>query len=552
MSDSHRSIDEVRRAKAEAWRAAGHFPFGNDPGRLDPIASLVEKHRDHDIATLDRDHASTEYRVAGRVISLRDTGKLVFIKLRDGSGEIQLFMSARELGASFALLKELDMGDIITVTGRVMRTRAGELSVMGRTLRPLSKSFRPIPSEWYGLGEVETRYRQRYADLIANHPDVGDVFRARAIIVKAMREWFDARDFVEVETPTLQSMRGGANAKPFTTHHNALDMDLYLRVAPELYLKRLIVGGLDRVYEIGRVWRNEGISTRHNPEFTILEFYQAYATYEVLMGETEELVAHADERLLARFPKYAEGRSFSLALPWRRVRMLDAITSALAKRAPSLAERWGAGAGLREWAATRDAFMKADGLQKEHRDYLKKCSSAGELMFALYELFAEPHLVEDYRTDDGSKSVPVFVTDYPFDVSPLARRKDTDKQAAQYGEAFPVIFTDRFELFVEGRELANAFSELNDPDDQAERFRAQLVNREKGDDEAMDFDADYIRALSYGMPPTAGFGLGVDRLVMLLTGQKSIRDVVLFPLLRPEVTEQAASAANPEPEASGA
>lgn len=546
MSDSHRSIDEVRRAKAEAWRAAGHLPFGNDPGALDPIAKILAAHKDHDIATLDRDHASVEYRVAGRVISLRDTGKLVFIKLRDGSGEVQLFLSARELGASFALLKELDMGDIIMVTGRPMRTRAGELSVMGRTLRPLSKSFRPIPSEWYGLGEVETRYRQRYADLIANHPDVGDVFRARALIVKALREWFDDRDFVEVETPTLQSMRGGANAKPFTTHHNALDMDLYLRVAPELYLKRLIVGGIDRVYEIGRVWRNEGISTRHNPEFTILEFYQAYATYEVLMGETEELVSHSDQKLLARYPKFSEGRTYSLALPWKRVRMLDAITAALAKRAPALAERWAAGEGLRAWESTRDAFMAADGLQKEHRDYLKKCSSAGELMFALYELFAEPHLVTDYRTGDGEKSVPVFVTDYPFDVSPLARRKDSDKQTAQYGEAFPVTFTDRFELFVEGRELANAFSELNDPDDQAERFRAQLVNREKGDDEAMDFDADYIRALSYGMPPTAGFGLGVDRLVMLLTGQKSIRDVVLFPLLRPEVVDHGESPREPD------
>jgi lysyl-tRNA synthetase class 2 len=534
MTDSHRSIDEVRRAKADAWRAAGHLAFGNDPGELHPIATVSAAHKDHDVATLDRDHAGAEYRVAGRIIAMRDTGKLVFAKLRDGGGEIQLFLSAKELGATFALLKELDMGDIVMAVGRPMRTRAGELSIMVRSLRPLSKSYRPIPSEWYGLGEVETRYRQRYADMIANHPDVGDVFRARAIIVRALRAWFDERDFIEVETPTLQTMRGGANAKPFNTHHNALDMDLYLRVAPELYLKRLIVGGMDRVYEIGRVWRNEGISTRHNPEFTILEFYQAYATYEVLMGETEELVTDADAKLLARYPKYADGRSYSLARPWKRVRMLDAITDALERRAPALAAQWAKGEGLRAWEATREVFMAAEGLQKDHREYLRKCSAPGELVYALYELFAEHHLVEDYRTADGSQSVPVFVTDYPFDVSPLARKKDADKQAAQYGEGFPVTFTDRFELFVEGRELANAFSELNDPDDQAERFRAQLVNREKGDDEAMDFDADYIRALSYGMPPTAGFGLGVDRLVMLLTGQKSIRDVVLFPLLRPE------------------
>ncbi len=532
--ETHRSFDEVRRAKADAWRAAGHMPFGNDPGPLDPIAKVVAAHKDHDTVTLDREWAGAEYRVAGRVIALRDTGKLVFAKLRDGSGEIQLFLSAKDVGAAFALLKELDLGDIVMAVGRPMRTRAGELSVMVKSFRPLTKSFRAIPSEWYGLGEVETRYRQRYADLIANHPDVGEVFRARALIVKAMREWFDERDFVEVETPTLQTMRGGANAKPFTTHHNALDMDLYLRVAPELYLKRLIVGGLDRVYEIGRVWRNEGISTRHNPEFTILEFYQAYATYQVLMDETEELVTHTDARLLERFPRFAEGRTYSLARPWRRVRMLDAITRALTERVPALAEAWSGGAALRRWEHARETFMAAEGLQKEHRDYLKKCSTAGELMFALYELFAEPNLVEDYRTDDGAKSAPVFVTDYPFDVSPLARKKDPDKQVEQYGADFPVTFTDRFELFVEGRELANAFSELNDPDDQAERFRAQLANREKGDDEAMDFDADYIRALSYGMPPTAGFGLGVDRLVMLLTGQRSIRDVVLFPLLRPE------------------
>jgi lysyl-tRNA synthetase, class II len=534
MTDSHRSIEEVRRAKAEAWRAAGHLPFGNDPGTLDAINTVVVTHKDHDAKELDGTYAETTYRLAGRVVVMRDTGKLVFVKLRDGTGEIQLFISAKELGEAFPLMKEIDMGDVITVTGRPMRTRTNELSLLVRTLRPLTKSYTPIPSEWYGLGEVETRYRQRYADLIANHAEVGDVFRARALITKALRAWFDARDFVEVETPTLQSMRGGANAKPFHTHHNALDMDLYLRVAPELYLKRLIVGGIDRVYEIGRVWRNEGISTRHNPEFTILEFYQAYATYKVLMDETEELVTHADDTVTARFPKFAQGRTFTFARPWQRVRMLDAITNALAKHAPDLHGVWSDGRALATWSAVRDQWMAAPGLQREHREYLKKCSTAGEWMFALYELYAEPHLVEDYRSVDGEKSVPVFVMDYPFDVSPLARRKDANKQIEEYGADFPVALTDRFELFVEGRELANAFSELNDPDDQAERFRAQLTNREKGDDEAMDYDADYIRALSYGMPPTAGFGLGVDRLVMLITGQKSIRDVILFPLLRPE------------------
>lgn len=532
MSDTNNTLESVRRAKAEAWRARGHMPFGNDPGPLDATASIREAHA-HQTEAFNAEPDAKRYRVAGRVVALRDTGKLVFVKLRDGSGEIQLFCSARDMGEDFSLLKEIDLGDIVLVEGPAMRTRLLELSVLARSLRPLSKSFTPIPSEWFGISEVETRYRQRYTDLIANYPEVNEVFRARSLIVKALREWLDDRDFMEVETPTLNAVRGGATARPFTTHHNALDLDLYLRVAPELYLKRLIVGGLDRVYEIGRVWRNEGLSTRHNPEFTILEFYQAYATYRELMDETEELVTHVDARLAAKLPRFTHGRGFSLARPWRRVRMLDAVTHGLAQRHPGLVEAWGAGAGLTHWGRTREAVLETK-LQREHREYLNKCTTAGEFLFAMFELYAESHLVDDYRTDDGGQSVPVFITDYPFDVSPLARKKDPDKQAQQYAPDYPVTFTDRFELFVEGRELANAFSELNDPDDQAERFRAQLVNRERGDDEAMDFDDDYIRALSHGMPPTAGFGLGVDRLVMLLTGQKSIRDVVLFPLLRPE------------------
>ena len=534
MSDTHRTIEEVRRAKGESWRARGFLPFGNDPGALDPVETVHAAHRDHDVATLDAAHADTTYRVAGRVIALRDTGKLAFVKLRDGTGEIQLFCSAREMGEHFATLKDVDIGDFVLAEGRPMRTRTGELSVMARSLRPLTKAFLPLPSEWFGLGEVETRYRQRYVDMVANYPDVRDVFVARALITRSLRGWFDARGFIEVETPTLNSVRGGATAKPFHTHHNALDLDLYLRVAPELYLKRLIVGGMDRVYEIGRVWRNEGISTRHNPEFTILEFYQAYATYEVLMDETEDLLHVVDAAVLERFPGFAEHRTFSFARPWKRVRMLDAITHSVAKRQPQLVDVWDAGAGLLRWEHLRGECAAAPGVTREEQAYLYKCHSAGEVMFALYEVFAEPHLTDDYRTDDGARSVPVFVMDHPLDTSPLARRKDHDKQATQYGESFPVALTDRFELFVEGRELANAFSELNDPDDQAGRFRGQLVNRERGDDEAMDYDADYIRALSYGMPPTAGFGLGVDRLVMLLTGQKSIRDVVLFPQLRPE------------------
>ena len=537
MTDAHRTIEEVRRAKADAWRARGFLPFGNDPGALDAIAAIKAAHRDHDAATLDRDHAELSYRVAGRVIAARDTGKLAFLKVRNGTEEIQLFCSARDMGELFAVLKDVDIGDVVLAEGRPMRTRTGELSVLVKGFRPLTKAYLPLPSEWFGLGEVETRYRQRYVDLIANYPDVQGVFRARSLITRALREWFDARDFVEVETPTLSTIRGGATAKPFTTHHNALDVDLYMRVAPELYLKRLIVGGLERVYEIGRVWRNEGLSTRHNPEFTILEFYQAYATYQVLMDETEELIQHVDKRVLERFPQFAESRTFSFEHPWRRVRMLDAITAALTKRHPRLAELWDQGAALIRWEHLRGECASDPVVTREEQQYLYKCASAGEVMFALYEIFAEPHLTEDYRSEDGARSVPVFILDHPLDTSPLARRKDSDKQSKEYGDSFPVALTDRFELFVEGRELANAFSELNDPDDQAARFNGQLANRARGDEEAMDYDADYIRALSYGMPPTAGFGLGVDRLVMLITGQKSIRDVVLFPLLRPEATQ---------------
>jgi lysyl-tRNA synthetase class 2 len=312
-------------------------------------------------------------------------------------------------------------------------------------------------------------------------------------------------------------------------------MGLYLRIAPELYLKRLVVGGFDRVYEIGRMFRNEGISTRHNPEFTMLEFYQAYATYEDLMTVTEEMFAFVDARVRERFPKFGENRSFSLARPFARVRMTDAVKNAIAKRYPALNGRWNLLGGEGSWGALRDAIVRERvvDVSADERVYLSKCQSAGEFLFAAYEVFAEKHLAEDYRTADGSQSVPVFIVDYPFDVSPLARKKDETVQRSQYGEV-DVVFTDRFELFVDGRELCNAFSELNDPDDQAARFRAQLENRARGDEEAMDYDADYIRALSYGMPPTAGFGLGVDRFVMALTGAPSIRDVILFPLLRPE------------------
>lgn len=539
MSDaSHEihSLEDIRRRKGAEWRKYGFSPYGNDTGPLTPISEVIAAHAAHDAATLEAHYRDKPYRVAGRVMLSRVQGKLRFMNLRDGSGDIQLFISRKEVGdETWELLELIDLGDILLAEGPPMRTKTGQLSILVRKIRPLTKALR-APAKHGGVEDVEIRYRQRYVDLIEHRDEVADVFRARTLIIRALREWLDEHGFMEVETPMLQPVRGGATARPFRTHHNALDMDLYLRIAPELYLKRLVVGGFDRVYELGRTFRNEGISTRHNPEFTILEFYQAYATYQDLMTETEELLTHVDRRLLERFPRFGAKRPFTLERPWRRVRMVDALKTSLEKRYPTLVGRWSLLGGEGSFEAMRAAIVEEGErltISREDRAYAAKCRTAGELLFAAYEIFAERYLVEDYRTPDASQSVPVFITDYPFDVSPLARRKDPEVQRAQYGDV-EVVFTDRFELFIEGRELCNAFSELNDPDDQAARFRAQLEKRAHGDEEAMDYDADYIRALSHGMPPTAGFGLGVDRLVMVLTGSKSIRDVILFPLLRPE------------------
>jgi lysyl-tRNA synthetase class 2 len=356
------------------------------------------------------------------------------------------------------------------------------------------------------------------------------IFKARTRIVAALRKFLDTRGFYEVETPSMVSLIGGAAAKPFATHHNALDLDLYLRIAPELFLKRLVVGGIERVYEVARCYRNEGLSTRHNPEFTMLEYYQAYATYETLMDQTEQMLRFVDDELAADAELGADHEAWRAKRTWSferfvRLPMRDGIARALeaAGLPADVPSRVGADdAPIKEWAKAAKA-KKRDIDWTNYRSGAKKCESPGELVFCAYEYLVEPFLTRDYRTADGSKSVPVFVVDYPFEVSPLARKKDAD----------PAL-VDRFELFVDGRELCNAFSELNDPDDQADRFRAQVAKKQKGDEEAMDFDADYIRALEHGMPPAAGFGMGVDRLTMLLTGAASIRDVILFPLLRPE------------------
>jgi lysyl-tRNA synthetase class 2 len=546
------AIIQARHAKGERLRGRGENPFPNHivpalGGKTLDIAearALVAAARQPDGKyddALVRALAGAELvHVRGRVIALRSSGGLSFLRLRDRTGEIQLLVSQASLGADYERLADIDVGDFVEAEGPLMASKRGELSVEPRRVKLVTKSYRPLPEKWHGLTDVELRYRQRYVDLVAN-PAVADVFRARSHIVSATRALLDAEGFLEVETPTLHTLIGGAAARPFVTHHNALDMRLYMRIAPELYLKRLLVGGLERVYEIGRCYRNEGISTRHNPEFTMLEFYRAYATYDDLMDFTERLLRHIDARLAAAMPEahapWVLARPFTLDEPFARVPMEDAVAAAARKTAiPAWQIALGAGGAralvtflaetpfvesIKEWAKASPRAKAID--WGNFRKGLAKCDNRGEQLFACYEYLVEPFLGEDYRSPDGKKSVPVFVKDYPFEVSPLARRNDARPE-----------LVDRFELFVHGRELCNAFSELNDPDDQADRFRAQVEKKARGDDEAMDFDEDYVRALEHGMPPAAGFGMGIDRLVMMLTGSPSIRDVILFPLLRPE------------------
>jgi lysyl-tRNA synthetase class 2 len=526
----------ARVAKAEAIRARGENPFANELASR-PLVALGDLRArfaaargsdgKYDAAQVTRLADGNSVHVAGRVVAMRGFGKATFLRVRDRQGEIQLFCRSDSLGEKFARLEEIEVADIVEAEGVPMVTRTGELSIEPSGIRLLTKALRPLPEKWHGLTDVELRYRHRYVDLVAN-PEVKDIFVARSIIVRELRRYLDEADFLEVETPTMHTLIGGAAAKPFVTHHNALDMRLFMRIAPELYLKRLVVGGIDRVYEVARCYRNEGISTRHNPEFTMLEVYQAYATYQTFMDMTEDMLRTIDARLAAAMPeayaRFDAARPFSLKEPFARVPMKTAVTRAL--------ERAGLSADLpthiradksriKEWAASSPRAKKID--WSNFAKAMAKAENDGEALFLAYEYVAEPFFPEDYRTQDGNKSLPVFTVDYPYETSPLSRRKDSD----------PTL-VDRFELFVHGREICNAFSELNDPVDQAGRFRAQVEKRARGDEETMDYDDDYIRALEHGMPPAAGLGMGIDRLTMTLTGQPSIRDVILFPLLRAE------------------
>ena len=485
-----------RRAKLTALRAQG-VAFPNDATRSDYAGDLQAEFADADRWSNEAlESAQREVAIAGRMMAKRVMGKASFAQLQDMSGRIQVFLQGAAVGEDvYEAFKGWDVGDIVAVRGVLMRTRTGELSVKASAIRLLTKSLRPLPDKWHGLADVEQRYRQRYVDLIVS-PESRGVFVLRSRIVRAIRSWLDRRNFLEVETPMMHYIPGGATARPFVTHHNALDLDLYLRVAPELYLKRLVVGGLERVYEINRNFRNEGVSTRHNPEFTMLELYEAYATYTQIMDLTEGLIRDVAREAIGHTLLAWEGTEIDLTPAFRRWRMDEAVRH----HNPQLSA-----ADCRDRTALA-AHCARLGV------HVKAEFGWGRLLLEVFEKTVEHELVQ-----------PTFITHYPVEVSPLARESDTE----------PGI-TDRFELFVMGRELANGFSELNDPEDQAARFRAQVDAKASGDDEAMHYDADYIRALEVGMPPTGGLGVGIDRLVMLLTDRASIRDVLLFPYMRPE------------------
>ena len=482
-----------RRAKLDELRRLGQNPYANDFPVSHTTGDIQAAHGGQDAEALT--DCASHYVLAGRILARRDFGKAAFIQLQDRKGRLQIYVARDLVGEeAFELFRKCDLGDIVGVSGAPFRTKTGELSLRADRYRPLTKSLLPLPEKWHGLTDVETRYRQRYLDLMVN-PEVREVFQKRSKIIGLIREFMLGKDYLEVETPMMQPIAGGATAKPFMTRHNTLKMDLFLRIAPELYLKRLVVGGFDRVFEINRNFRNEGISIQHNPEFTMMEFYQAYATYKELMDFTEELICHLAEQVVGSLKFSYGGKEVDLTRPWARLSVREAIAK-YGEVDPAMLED-------RTQAL---AYGRSLGLELEDR------IGHGKLLTELFDAVAEPKLWN-----------PTFITEYPTEVSPLSRKNDLNPEVV-----------DRFELFVVGRELANAFSELNDPFDQKDRFLKQLIEKEAGDDEAHAMDEDYIRALEYGLPPTAGEGIGIDRLVMLLTDSASIRDVILFPQLRPE------------------
>ncbi|AVZ78879.1 lysine--tRNA ligase [Zoogloeaceae bacteirum Par-f-2] len=490
QDDNH--IIAERREKLAQWRRSGRA-FPNDFSRENTAGKLDELYGDKGAEALAAN--PVQVRVAGRIMLKRVMGKASFITIQDLSGRIQLYVKRDEVGEDvYDDFKHWDIGDIVGCVGTLFKTKTGELTVQASEIRLLTKSLRPLPDKFHGLTDLEQKYRQRYLDLIMNE-QTRFTFVARSRMVQSIRHYMIDHGFLEVETPMMHPIPGGAAAKPFVTHHNALDMPLFLRIAPELYLKRLVVGGMEKVFEINRNFRNEGLSTRHNPEFTMMEFYEAYANYRTLMDFTEGLIRHSAREALGTERFVYQGRELDLSKPFQRLTIVEAI------------RKYHPGFSLEQ-------LTDVDWLSQKIADFGEKVKPGGlgSLQLQLFEACTEAELWE-----------PTFIIDYPVEVSPLARASDTNPE-----------ITERFELFIVGREIANGFSELNDPEDQAARFLAQAKAKEAGDEEAMYYDADYIRALEFGLPPTGGCGIGIDRLVMLLTDSPSIRDVILFPQMRPE------------------
>ncbi|MBF0558202.1 MAG: lysine--tRNA ligase [Nitrospirae bacterium] len=482
---------EQRFKKLGELRSGGVDPYD---GKFDPESHAEDLKSAHQNSTKEYLEQEAVYTsAAGRIVAMRDFGKASFAHIQDSTGKIQIYLKKDVLGEQYALVKKLDIGDIVGIAGRVFRTKTEELTIQVEKIVLLSKSLRPLPEKWHGLKDIEMRYRQRYVDLIVN-PDVKGVFAKRSAIIKAIRDFLESRGFIEVETPMMHQIPGGASARPFSTHHNALDIDLFLRIAPELYLKRLLVGGYEKVFELNKNFRNEGISTKHNPEFTMLEFYVAYKDYAYLMSFTEEFFAYVANRAVGDLKIPYGDAVIDLTPPWPRIPMIEAL------KQKGVPEDVVTDPGkARDWARSKKLDIPAT-------------ASHGKVLDEIFTEFVEPELIQ-----------PTFITDYPVELSPLAKRKPSAPE-----------LVERFELFIAAREIANAFSELNDPIDQKERLTKQAQAKQAGDEEAQWMDEDFVRALEYGMPPAAGEGIGIDRLVMLLTGSQSIRDVILFPQLKPE------------------
>ena len=486
-----------RRKKADELAELNVDLYANDFKPTHHISEVLSSVSANEVAAdiEDGQNIRASFKVAGRILAMRKFGKASFLHIQDDSGRMQIYVKKDAVGEEFyAQFKKWDIGDIVGFKGKLFKTKTGELTLQANTIKLITKSLRPLPEKFHGLTDVEMRYRQRYVDLIVN-PEVRDTFRKRIEIIRLLREFLSNRGFLEVETPMMQAVPGGATAKPFKTHHKALDMDLYLRIAPELYLKRLLVGGFEKVFEINRNFRNEGLSTRHNPEFTMLEFYQAYATYSDLMDLTEEMLSWLTEEVNGSMKVTYQGQVVDLAPPWKRYTIDEALIE-VGGIDPTILD-------------APEAVLK---MAKDKGIKLEPQAGPGKAKTELFELLVEEKLIN-----------PTFVTAYPTEVSPLARRNELNPQV-----------TDRFELFITGREIANAFSELNDPVDQKKRFEKQIA--ERGNDEEIHpvLDEDYIRALEYGLPAAAGEGIGIDRLVMLLTDSPSIRDVIIFPHLKAE------------------